>query len=315
VVDTVLRGDDGFITAVVMANGERAGGDLFVDCSGFRGILIEQALQTGYESWGHWLPCDRAIAVPCAIVGAPAPYTRSTARGAGWQWRIPLQHRIGNGHVFASSYMSEDEATAILLGSLEGEALAPPRTLKFVTGKRKKTWNRNCFAIGLSSGFMEPLESTSIHMIQSGIARLLQFFPDRSFQQHDIDECNRLLDLETERIRDFLILHYKASRRTDSAFWNDCREMSIPPALERKMALFRSHGRISKEQDAMFVEENWLQVMNGQGLRPAGHHPLAGMMPAAEMDAFLEETRAVILRCVKAMPSHAQFIADHCKIK
>ncbi len=315
VVDTLLRGTDGFIEAVVMENGERIKGDLFIDCSGFRGLLIEQALHTGYEDWSHWLPCDRAIAVPCAIVAAPTPYTRSTARSAGWQWRIPLQHRIGNGHVFASRFMSEDEASAILLDNLEGEVLASPRTLKFVTGKRKKSWNRNCFAIGLSSGFMEPLESTSIHMIQSSIARLLQFFPDRSFQQNDIDECNRHLDLESERIRDFLILHYKANRRTDSAFWAYCRDMPIPPALERKMALFQTHGRISRELDAMFVEENWLFVMDGQGLRPKGHHPMADMLPSAELDAFLADTRSVIRKCVNAMPSHAQFIADHCAIE
>ncbi len=315
VVDTVLRGADGFIEAVVLEGGARVGADLFIDCSGFRGLLIEQALHTGYESWDHWLPCDRAVVAPSALADAPAPYTRATARPAGWQWRIPLQHRTGNGHVFSSAFMSEDEASAVLLANLEGEALGAPRTLKFVTGRRRKAWNRNCFAIGLSSGFMEPLESTSIHMIQSSIARLLQFFPDRRFQQRDIDECNDQLARETEHIRDFLILHYKAGRRTDSAFWNHCRQMEIPATLARKMALFQTHGRLAREADAMFVEENWLHVMVGQGLRPGGHHPLAHLLAAPELEAFMADTRAVVRACAQAMPTHAQFIAEHCQAK
>ncbi len=314
VVGSRLRGTDGHIDELITESGERIAGDLFIDCSGFRGLLIEQALHTGYDSWDHWLPCDRAIAVPCANVGPPTPYTRATARGAGWQWRIPLQHRVGNGHVYASAFMSEDEASAILLANLDGEALAAPRTLKFVTGRRRLAWNRNCFAIGLSSGFMEPLESTSIHMIQSAIARLLQFFPDRTFQQRDIDECNRLLARETEHIRDFLILHYKASRRTDSRFWDTCRAMKIPAALAHRMELFQTHGRITRDPDAMFVEENWLHVMAGQGLLPRGHHPLAAMLPAAEIEALLADTRAVIRKCVGAMPGHGQFIVDHCRM-
>src|SRR6187551_222020 len=208
VVNTILRADDGFIEAVHLESGERVEADFFIDCSGFRGLLIEQALKTGYEDWSHWLPCDRAWAVPCESVGDPIPYTRSTAHAAGWQWRIPLQHRTGNGHVFSSKFMSEDEARSILLGNLDGKPLAEPRLLKFVTGKRKKFWNKNCLAVGLASGFMEPLESTSIHLVQSTIARLMSFFPNKNFDKEDIDEFNRQADFEVEKIRDFLILHY-----------------------------------------------------------------------------------------------------------
>ncbi len=235
IVDTVLRAHDGFIDAVAMENGEKISGDLFIDCSGFRGLLIEQMLKTGFEDWSHWLPCDRAIAVPCESVAPLTPYTRATAHSAGWQWRIPLQHRIGNGHVFSSKFMSADEATSILMKNLDGAPLTEPRMLKFTTGKRKKFWNKNCVAIGLSSGFLEPLESTSIHMIQSSIARLFAFFPDKDFNQTDIDAYNRQSDFEADRIRDFLILHYKATQRNDSPFWDYCREMDIPEELQRKI--------------------------------------------------------------------------------
>jgi tryptophan halogenase len=316
VAGATLRAGDGFIEAVVLEGGARVEADLYIDCSGFRGVLIEQALHTGYEDWRHWLPCDRAIAVPCApapaSVAAPTPYTRATARSAGWQWRIPLQHRIGNGLVYASDFQRDDEAMDQLLGKLEGKALAEPRMLRFVTGKRKQAWNRNCYAVGLSSGFMEPLESTSIHMIQSAIARLISFFPDRRFNPADIGACNRLLDTEVEHIRDFLILHYKASRRNDSPFWNHCRQMAIPDNLARRIALFRSHGRVYREHEEMFAEINWLQVMIGQGVEPASHHPLASLLPKDELDAYLADTRAVIGKCVAAMPSHASFIARHC---
>ena len=253
-----------------------------------------------------------AVPRQLASDAAPTPYTRATARSAGWQWRIPLQHRVGNGLVYASDFLGDDAATAQLLATLEGAPLAAPRMLRFVTGKRKRAWNRNCVAIGLASGFMEPLESTSIHMIQSGIARLISFFPDRHFNPADIDTCNRLLDTEVERIRDFLVLHYKASRRTDSPFWLHCRQMDIPDDLARRMALFRSHGRVYREREEMFAEINWLQVMIGQGIQPEGHHPLAGLLPGDELEAYLADTRAVIAKCVTAMPSHADFIARHC---
>lgn len=307
-----LRGEDGFIESVVLADGQKITGDLFIDCSGFRGLLIEQTLRTGYDDWSQWLPSDRAMAVPCARAGKFTPYTRSTARGAGWQWRIPLQHRTGNGYVYCSRYLSDDEAAATLLANLDGEALADPRPLRFVTGKRKKFWNRNCVAMGLASGFMEPLESTSIHLIQSAIARLLAFLPNGAFQQVDIDEYNRQSTFEFERIRDFLVLHYKAVERSDTAFWDYCRTMPIPEELEHKLQLFSAGGRIVRHNDELFTEVGWLQVLLGQGIRPGAHHPLAEQLSATELDEFMSMIRAVIENEVGAMPSHAEFIARHC---
>lgn len=315
VVDTILRASDGFIESVQLASGERIDADFFIDCSGFRGLLIEQALKTGYEDWTHWLPCDRAWAVPCESVGEPIPYTRSTAHSAGWQWRIPLQHRIGNGHVFSSKFMSEDEARSILLNNLDGKPLAEPRLLKFVTGKRKKAWNKNCLAVGLASGFMEPLESTSLHLVQSTIARLMSFFPNKYFDQEDIDEFNRQNDFEVEKIRDFLILHYHATERNDSDFWNYCRTMSIPEALTQKIEQFKKNGRIYRNSTEMFNDLSWLEVMHGQGIHPRTYHPLVDRMTKDEIAQRLEGVRHVIEKSVDYMPTHAQFIAEHCKAR
>ncbi|MDQ3205522.1 MAG: tryptophan 7-halogenase [Pseudomonadota bacterium] len=314
VVDSQLRAGDGFVEAVVMEGGRRVEGQLFIDCSGFRGLLIEQALKTGYEDWTHWLPCDRAVAVPCAAAGPITPYTRSTAREAGWQWRIPLQHRVGNGYVFSSAHISEDEATARLLGRLEGEALADPRPLRFVTGKRRRSWNRNVVAIGLSSGFMEPLESTSIHLIQSSIARLTAFFPHAGFEQTDIDEFNAHADFEVDRIRDFLILHYHATRRDDTPFWNYVRTMDVPESLQRRMALFASNGRVFRDANEMFAEPSWVQVMHGQGIHPRGYHALVDVHDELKIAQHLEGVRGVIANCVRAMPTHDAFIQRHCAI-
>lgn len=313
VVDTILRASDGFIEAVQLASGERVEADLFIDCSGFRGLLIEQALHTGYEDWSHWLPCDRAWAVPSESVAEPTPYTRSTAHSAGWQWRIPLQHRVGNGHVFSSKFMSEDEACSILLNNLDGKPLAEPRLLKFVTGKRKKIWNKNCVAVGLASGFMEPLESTSLHLVQSTIARLMSFFPNKYFDQEDIDEFNRQSHFEIDRIRDFLILHYYATTRDDSDFWNYCRTMSVPEELTQKIEQFKKNGRIYRNSVEMFNDLSWLEVMHGQGIRPRSYHPIVDMMPEDELLRRMENIKSVIARSVEVMPSHAEFIAEHCK--
>lgn len=309
----ILRPDDGHIGAVMLVNGETISGDLFIDCSGFRGLLIEQALHTGYEDWTHWLPCDRALAVPSVSSGPLLPYTRSTATRAGWRWRIPLQHRIGNGHVYSSRFMSDDEACSNLLDHLDGARLAEPKALRFVAGKRKKIWNKNCVAVGLASGFMEPLESTSIHLIQSAIARLVQFFPTRQFHQADIDEFNRQSDFEYERIRDFLILHYRQTGRTDSPFWNYCRSMDIPDTLRQKMALFEGQGRIFRENNEMFSEASWLQVMHGQGLHPRGYHPLADAFSTEQIGAHLAQVKVVIARCVERMPTHDIFTAENCR--
>ncbi len=312
VVDVELREGDGFVQAIRLADGERIEGDLFVDCSGMRGLLIEEALHTGYESWAHWLPCDRAVVVPCELGAELPPYTLATARQAGWQWRIGLQHRTGNGHVFSSAHMSEDEATAILLDHLDGQPLADPRTLRFHSGQRAKTWNRNVVAIGLSSGFAEPLESTSIHLIQATIAKLIAFFPDGEFRQVEIDEFNRQCRFENERIRDFLILHYHATERDDSDFWNHVRTMQVPDTLQSKLDLYRSAGRIVRTDNELFAEVGWLQVLHGQRVVPRRHHPIADAIPEAEVASYLEDIAAVVGNCVEQMPSHARFVAAHC---
>ena len=312
IAEVSLRTADGHVQALVMEGGQRVEGQLFIDCSGFRGLLIEQTLHTGYEDWTHWLPCDRAIAVPCASVSPLTPYTRSTAHSAGWQWRIPLQHRTGNGHVFCSRHISEDEATEVLLKNLDGPALAEPRTLRFTTGMRQRAWSRNVVAIGLSSGFLEPLESTSIHMIQTAIARLIDFFPTTGFSAVDIDEYNRQSRFEIERIRDFIILHYHLNQRTDSAFWTACREMEVPATLQAKIDLFSSHGRVVRENNELFSEVAWLQVMLGQHLQPRGYHPLVDSLDEKEIGAYLSGIHELMGRCADAMPDHAQFIAKHC---
>ncbi|HEY6126060.1 MAG TPA: tryptophan halogenase family protein, partial [Steroidobacteraceae bacterium] len=295
-----------------LASGAQVEGELFLDCSGFRGLLIEQALGTGYEEWTHWLPCDRAVAVPCESVSPLLPYTRSTAHRAGWQWRIPLQHRTGNGHVFSSAHMSEDEATAVLLANLDGRPTAEPRTIKFVTGRRRLAWNRNCIAVGLASGFIEPLESTSIHLIQTMIARLMVFFPDLRFSTPDIAEFNREAQFEYERVRDFIILHYHATQRDDSEFWRYCRNMEIPDTLRQKIDLYRSHGRIFREGHELFADVAWLQVMHGQGIRANSYHPLADLPGEAQVEEYLASVKGIVARCVDVMPDHSAYIAKHC---
>ena len=312
-VAQVYQHDNGFIKGVQLADGSMHEADFFIDCSGFHGVLIEQALQTGYDDWSHWLPCDRAIAVPCESAGEPWPFTRATAHSAGWQWRIPLQHRIGNGHVFSSKFMSSDEATSILLQNLDGAALAEPRELRFVTGKRKKFWKNNVLAVGLSGGFMEPLESTSLHLIQATIAKMFSFFPQQGFSQADIDEFNRQMDFDYERIRDFLILHYHATQRNDSPFWQYCRTMAVPAELTQKLQQFRASGRIFRHNNEMFSDLSWFEVMYGQGIVPDGYHPLVDMFSEQELQGRLDSIRQVIRKSVDYMPSHQQFINEHCK--
>jgi tryptophan 7-halogenase len=306
------RMDNGHIEAVVLESGQTVPGQLFIDCSGFRGLLIEQTLKTGYDDWSHWLPNNRAWAVPCESVTPLTPYTRATARKAGWQWRIPLQHRIGNGHVYCNNFISDDEAASTLMAHLPGKALAEPRPLRFVTGKRKKMWNKNVVAVGLSSGFMEPLESTSIHLIQANIARLAALFPDAGFNPADIDEFNRQADFEVERIRDFLILHYKATERDDSEFWRYCRNMAIPATLQAKIDLFSGNARIFREATEMFSEISWFEVFIGQRILPKGYHPLVDAIDEARLARVLGNVHSTIQRCVEAMPTHAEFVAQHC---
>ena len=312
VADVVLRGEDGFIDAIVMDSGERIEGDLFIDCSGFRGLLIEQALKTGYDDWSQWLPCNRAAAVPCDTVEPSIPYTRATADTAGWRWRIPLQHRVGNGYVYCSDYISDDAAAAKLLAGLEGPAQAEPRFLRFVTGRRKKHWSRNCVAIGLASGFLEPLESTSIHLIQVAVTTLLELFPDRSCDQADQNEYNRVMELEFERIRDFLVLHYHATNRTDAPFWNDRRTMKIPDSLAYKMDLFRDRGVVVKYKDGFFLEPSWLAVYLGQNVVPSGYDPVSDKIPDGALAQRLAAMRESIAGATAAMPTHADWIARFC---
>jgi tryptophan 7-halogenase len=309
--DVQLSSESGDVASVLLEDGTLVAGDLFVDCSGFRGILIEDTLKTGYVDWTHWLPCDRALAVPCASVKPLTPHTRSTARKAGWQWRIPLQHRIGNGHVYCSSHLSDDEAASILLSNLDGEALGDPRPIRFKTGMRKQFWNRNVVALGLSSGFLEPLESTSIHLIQSGIERLLKFLPNGPIAAADRDAYNAQSTFEFERIRDFIILHYHLNQR-DEPFWKACRDMAIPDTLVEKLETFRANGRIFRVSDELFTELGWLQVMVGQGIMPVGYHPLADQLSDNDLARFLGATRQVVDGSVAAMPTHEDFIARHC---
>ena len=304
----VERDTKGLVEALRLEDGRRIEGDLFIDCSGFRGLLIEGALQAGYVDWSEWLPCDRAVAVACERVREPDPFTRSTAKAAGWQWRIPLQHRTGNGYVYASSHLSEDEAVATLLGSLDAPLIGDPRPLRFVAGHRRKAWIGNVVALGLAGGFLEPLESTSIHLVQSGIARLLTFFPTRAFDAPEIEEFNRQTLREYEDIRDFLVLHYKATERSDTAFWDRCRALPVPAGLQRKLDMYRTNGRIVRERDELFTETSWFAVMAGQGVGARGYHPMADTIGFEETARRLENVRTVNRRAVSLMPAHVDFL-------
>ena len=312
VVDVALDGESGFVESVRLADGRTVEGDLFIDCSGFRGLIIEQALETGYEDWTHWLPCDRAVAVPSSYPGEPDPFTRATARTAGWQWRIPLQHRMGNGHVYSSDHLGDEEAERVLLDNLEGEPLAPPRRLSFTTGIRRRQWVRNCVAVGLSGGFMEPLESTSIHLIQSGIAKLIALFPDKRFNPVERDEYNRQMQDLFEDVRDFIILHYKATKRDDSEFWNRCRTMSIPDSLAHKIELFRAKARLFREGFDLFATTSWVAVFLGQHIVPEDYEPAADALDEDKVAAALEQMRNAYLDTARTLPTHGEFIAHAC---
>jgi tryptophan halogenase len=300
----------GFVTALTTERGERLDGDLFVDCSGFRALLIDGAMGSAFEDWSHWLPCDRAVAVPCARAAAITPYTRSTARAAGWQWRIPLQHRTGNGYVYASQFVSDDEATATLLAHLDGEALAEPRLLRFTAGTRRRPWMRNVVAIGLSSGFLEPLESTSIHLIQSGIAKLLTLFPDRDCDPALADRFNTLFCNDMDGIKDFLILHYHATRGRPEPLWQHCRTMPLPDTLTAREAQYRRSGRLILDPEELFREASWLAVLNGQGIEAQGYNPLADVADAAVNRAQVQQIADVIARAAPTLPSHDAALAQ-----
>src|SRR5690606_24264353 len=305
------RPDGGLNESVQLEDGERLSADLFIDCSGFRGLLIEQTLKAGFVDWSQWLPCDRALAVPCESVPELTPYTRSTALTAGWQWRIPLQHRTGNGHVYCSEYLSDDEAASMLLSNLDAPARAEPRLIRFKTATRRRLWVKNCVSIGLSSGFLEPLESTSLWMVQNGISRLLSNFPDRSFSPVIIDRYNRVLMEETEYIRDFIILHYKATEREDTPFWRYCRHMSIPERLAEKMAVYANSGRTFREHEELFNDTSWFAVLTGQCGPPRTYDPVADLLDFEETKRRLEQIRTAVANSADYMPDHRQFIAEH----
>ncbi|MEI9928448.1 MAG: tryptophan halogenase family protein [Sphingomonas sp.] len=308
-VDTVINGETGHVDAVRMESGELVEGDLFIDCTGFRGLLIEQALKTGYEDWTHWIPNDRAYAVPCANPERLDPFTRATAHRVGWQWRIPLQHRTGNGIVYSSKYMSDDEAVATLLGNLDGEPLAEPQLIRFTTGRRKLSWNRNVIAMGLSSGFIEPLESTSIHLIQTAIAWLLALFPDRRFLDVERDEFNRVMKDKYEDIRNFIVLHYNATERNDSGFWDYCRTMTVPESLTRTLDLFHAKGRTFREGYDLFGITSWVAVMLGQNRWPEGYDPVVDALDEAKVAEAMEQLRQAYARTAQAMPTQNEFLA------
>jgi tryptophan halogenase len=332
VVDVNLRGEDGFIDSLRLDGDGRVDGDLFIDCSGFRGLLIEGALKTGYEDWTHWLPCDRAVAMPCESAGELRPYTIATAVEAGWQWRIPLQNRIGNGYVYCSRHVSDDEAAAALIGRLDGKALADPHFLRFTTGHRRQFWNRNCVALGLASGFLEPLESTSISLIETGIEKLRRLFPDRDFDPALSEEFNRSSTLEYERLRDFLVFHYFANSRDDAGtdprhgasanacqkatdLWRECREMRIPDALAYKLRMFRARGVLVRYEWETFQDPSWMSLYTGLGYLPDHYDPLVDHFSVDELRARLARMRQNIVQAASAAPRHEEFIARHCAAK
>ncbi len=298
----------GFIESLHLESGEVLAGDLFIDCTGFRALLIEGALKTGYEDWRHWLPCDRAIAAGSDKLAEIPPFTSSTAHDAGWQWQIPLQHRTGNGSVYCSDFLSDDDACDNLLKSLNSSPLNEPKFIRFVTGRREKQWYKNCVSLGLSSGFIEPLESTSLHLVQAGLVRLVKLFPNHSINAVDVDEYNRQSKTEFERIRDFIILHYHLNNRK-GPFWERCRNMAIPDSLAHKIELFKESGRVFREQDELFTDIAWVQVMLGQGIIPKQYHKLADSLTDSQRQELLSNLKQIINGTVGQLPTHNQFLS------
>ncbi|MDN4501972.1 tryptophan 7-halogenase [Alteromonadaceae bacterium BrNp21-10] len=309
-----LRDSDGFIQSLQLDNGALVEGELFIDCTGFRGVLIEQALNTGYEDWQQWLKCDRAVAIQSDFRGAPAPYTESIAHRAGWQWRVPLQHRQGNGHVYSSAHISEDEATATLLDNINGKALNNPRSFRFTPGRRKQAWNKNCIAVGLASGFLEPLESTSIALVETAIDKIKLLMPNADFNPALRDEFNDMTRLEYERVRDFIILHYKLNQRSDSKFWIDCREMDIPQTLQHKIDLFKARGHFVKYRWEIFQPASWLSIFSGNQLLPDTYDPMVDNFDMDYLKRSFAQMQQSLQGAMQNATSHEQYIAQHCAI-
>jgi tryptophan halogenase len=302
----------GHISSLKMEDGSLVEGDFFVDCTGFRSLLLAGALGVGYEDWSYWLPCDRAVAVQTTSVREAWPYTRSIAHPFGWQWRIPLQHRVGNGLVYSSKELSDADAPDMLAKNVEGEMITRPRLIKFLPGQRDRVWEKNCVAVGLASGFVEPLESTSIHLIQRSAIRLMQLFPTRGIQQADVDEFNLQSKRELEHIRDFIVLHYHVNERTDSMLWRHVREMDILPSLKHRIDLFKESARVFRPSDELFAENSWIQVMMGQGIVPESYHPVADLMGPDELSRFLHEIQVRVKRIVSSLPSHQSYVHQLC---
>lgn len=305
--------ESGYIKSLILKSGETISGDLFIDCSGFKGILIQEKLHTGYEDWSHWLQCDSALAVPSERFNKTLPYTRSIAHSAGWQWQIPLQHRNGNGLVYSSSHYTHEQASDLLLSNLDSKALAEPKLIRFKTGRRRKQWHKNVIAIGLSSGFLEPLESTSIHLIQSAIIRLVHLFPHQGIDATIVKEYNQQSKLEFEQIRDFLILHYHLNKRTDSLFWQEMRTMEIPDSLSHKIEIFADSGRLFREQNDLFLDSSWLQVLIGQGVVPKDYHPIANSISEEKLNGMLKKIKAIKNEPLAKIPSHDEFLKSICQ--
>jgi tryptophan halogenase len=312
VVNVRQNGETGFIEAVELQDGSAVRGNFFIDCTGFRGLLIEQVYKAGFEDWSHWLPNDRAAAVPAQRMAEPSPFTLACARDAGWQWRIPLQHRTGNGYVFCSSYLSDDEAAAQLIESLDGTALSEPKLLRFKAGRRKASWIKNCLALGLSSGFLEPLESTSIHLIQAAVMKFLDYFPQADPEPVLIDRFNEEMKFQYETIRDFIIAHYKVTERENTEFWRYCKHMSIPDTLAEKIELFRTRGEVKPHGSDLFSEVSWFAILYGQGIVPTGYHPLADALSEDDLELTMSRIRTVIRDRVDALPSHRDYIRSCC---
>lgn len=310
----VHQTESGDISEVVLESGQVVKGDLFIDCSGFASLLMDKTLGTEFEDWTHWLPCDRAMAVQTTSAGELIPYTRSIAHASGWQWRIPLQTRVGNGLVYCSEFMSDDEARSTLLGNLEGEVITEPRALRFRTGQRVMHWNRNCIGLGLAAGFLEPLESTSIHLIQRGVIRLLQMFPYAGIVASERDEFNRQMDTEFRYVRDFIIMHYHVTERDDSEFWRRCREMDIPESLQHRLDLFRDTGCVFEAEGDIFRENSWTQVMLGQGIKPESYHAIVDMMGDQELRQFMQIQRQKVDAVLSKLPTHRAFINRYCPV-
>ena len=312
IAEVELNGETGDIAALRLDTGERVEGELFLDCTGFRALLIEGALHAGFDDWTHYLPCDSAIAVQTQNVGPAVPYTRAIAHDAGWRWRIPLQHRTGNGIVYCSRYLGKDAALDRLTGAVEGRVLTEPNVIRFTSGARRRQWHRNCVAIGLSGGFMEPLESTSIHLIQRAVLRLIRMMPQGAISPRDIAEFNDQQFADMLQIRDFLVLHYKATERRDSAFWRYCESMPVPDTLAQKIELFRETGRVFRKNEELFAENSWVQVMLGQGITPRAWHPIAAKLRDDELTKLLSTIRDNVSRTVAGLPEHAAYVAHYC---